>query len=215
MHSLDEVTKALSTISRVEVYGPWARVLALHHLEGPPPGAAAGSPPQPLWGGGAAMTGARFTPKGTFSSLYLASNPITALAEVGAVFEVGDQFIYHDHVPYGVFCVQGLLTDVLDLTDPVVQARLGATDQELRGPWRRAQARAMKSGGPLPVTQQLGEAAYRSGLFGGIRFPSAKIEGPFADGINLVAFTDRLGMGPIRGTFTLDTPTGRYAQRLP
>ena len=33
------------------------------------------------------LHGARFTPKGSFSSIYLASDPITALMEIVSVFD--------------------------------------------------------------------------------------------------------------------------------
>lgn len=79
----DQLAVALPTANLRAVHGPWSRCVGYRHLLGPPPGATGGIP-QPLWGGAAKLAGARFTPKGGFDSLYLASDPVTALTEVSA-----------------------------------------------------------------------------------------------------------------------------------
>jgi RES domain-containing protein len=48
----------------------------------------AGSPPQPLWPDGSALSGARYTPKGGPRTVYLASEPATVLQEVNAIFAI-------------------------------------------------------------------------------------------------------------------------------
>jgi hypothetical protein len=47
-----------------------------HHLLGPPPGLT--GPPQPLWGGAAKLVGARFTPVGSFESVFPDRLPLVA-----------------------------------------------------------------------------------------------------------------------------------------
>jgi RES domain-containing protein len=116
------------------VGGPWTRVIAYRLLQGPPPGAAPGGPPQPFWPGGPRLHGARFSPKGAFGSIYLASDPITALTEVGAVLE--NPSVPRTTLrtpPWTVFAVEGIVTGVLDLTDARNQERLGTSLSELTG----------------------------------------------------------------------------------
>ena len=155
MRDDERLTDALATLPLSPQHGPWASVVALANLQTPPPGAAPGSPPQPLWPGGAPRSGGRFTPKGGAPAVYLASEPMTALAEVEAVFEdTGETWHYLDHRPYGVFCMNGIVPAILDLTEPVVCAALGTEEQELRGPWRRAQERALAGRGTMPATHR-------------------------------------------------------------
>jgi hypothetical protein len=80
------LAKVLPTLPRLTIHGVWSRAIGFHLLKAPPPGAPSGSPAQPLWPGGAARLGARFTPKGSFGSVYLADDPVTALHEVVSVF---------------------------------------------------------------------------------------------------------------------------------
>jgi RES domain-containing protein len=81
-----ELRRALAAGPLIEITGPWVRAIDARLLTASPPGAPAGSPPQPLWGGGARMYGGRFTPKGSFDTLYLSSDLITVGLEIGAVF---------------------------------------------------------------------------------------------------------------------------------
>lgn len=216
MYGDERLIDALATLPLSTHYGPWARVVALAHLQAPPPGAAPGSLPQPLWPGGAPRTGGRFTPKAGAPAVYLASEPMTALAEVEAVFEdTGETWHYLDHRPYGVFCVAGIVPGILDLTDPDVCAALATEEQELRGPWRRAQERALAGRGALPATQRLGQAAHASGRIGGLRYASAKVGGQHIPGTNLVVFADRLALGGTTGRLQVVTTGAVYEQRLP
>ena len=73
----------IAGVALVAVRGTWWRAVGRHLLGGPPPGAPAGSPPQPLWPLGSSRFGARFTPKGGPATVYLASDAQTALLEVG------------------------------------------------------------------------------------------------------------------------------------
>jgi len=81
--------------------------------------------------------------------------------------------------PWVVVSVDGILNNLLDLTDAATLAALGTTAQEMTGTWAAT---------PLPPTQLLGQLAYDSGRIAGIRYASAKRPG----GLNLVVFSDRI-----------------------
>lgn len=208
-----ELAEILPRLPRVSLGGPWTRILAYHLLLGPPPGASPDSPPQPLWSGGPVLRGARFSPKGAFGSIYLASDPVTALREVEAIFEAPEAPSFTLRTPpWTVFAVEGVLIDVLDLTDPLVQSQLGTSLAELTGDWRVGQSRYLLGEAPMPPTQRLGQAAYESGAeIVALRFPSARRPDR---GINLVAFAERLRPDKV-GYLDVFDPNGRIRQRLP
>lgn len=174
----------LQTLPPKTVHGPWARVIGLHLLKGPPPGGAAGSPPQPLWPGGAAIHGARFTPQGGFGSLYLAADPVTALHEVVSVFTPpgGPVFTLRTS-PWVVITVEGVLSNIIDLTDAAIQSKLKTSVAELTGDWAYTQSTI----GRAP-TQVLGQAAFDCGILG-FQYKSATNIG---GGDSMVVFTDHL-----------------------
>lgn len=181
---------AVLTLGRTAVSGPWSRVIGYHLLQGPPPGAAPGSPAQPLWPGGPPANGARYTPKGTFGTIYLASDPLTALAEVSGVFTNPTLPPTTPRLPpWAVFAVEGVVTEVLDLTDSSIQAALNTNFQELTGDWQVQQGRFVKGIGPIPPTQELGQAAFASGVIRGIKYPSARVPNT---GLGYAIFADRL-----------------------
>ena len=62
MHDDVTLTRVLPSLTTGTLQGPWARVVALQYLAGPPPGFPVGSAAQPLWPGSAPLVGARFTP---------------------------------------------------------------------------------------------------------------------------------------------------------
>ena len=190
--------------------GAFWRTVANDLLRAPPPGAPAGSPPQPLWPGGAALRGARYTPIGGGNALYLAPDAATALAEVQAVLFGADGAPQPGprHNPLLVFACEVDLPAVVDLCDPAVQRALETSDAELRAPWLRAQERHRSAGGPLPPTQALGCAADESGTILALRYPSYRREGAR----NLVVFTDHLPA--LGGRVELHDPTRTLAQTL-
>jgi RES domain-containing protein len=209
-HRLVEV---LSTLPCIRVAGPWARAVADRYLQGPPPGAPAGTPPSPLWWpGGAPRTGQRFTPRGAFPSLYLADNGATALAEVEAILTVpGPGLQATAHAPFTILSVEGELRAIVDLTTVAVQRALHTSEDELVAPWRLAQQRFLAGTRRLlPPTQRLGAAAFATGTIAGLRYPSAKFPGA----VNLVVFTDRLSLDPGNALRVVD-PTGRLRDQLP
>jgi len=175
---------ALDALPRKTLHGPWSRAIGLHLLKGPPPGAPAGSTPQPLWAGGAALHGARFTPKGGFDCLYLASDPVTALHEVVSIFTpAGGPVFTLRTSPWVVVTVEGVLSNIIDLTDPAAQRKLRTNAMELTGNWAYLQA----TKGQAP-TQILARAAFESGILG-FQYKSAKnVDG----GDSVVVFTSNL-----------------------
>lgn len=143
----------LVTLPQISVSGVFWRVVQNRYVQGPPPGAPAGSAPQPLWPGGARVKGARYTPTGGPNSLYLAPDSATALAEVQSViFDPAAGLIEGPaHDPLVVVSTRAQLPSVIDLCDPRVQRALGTSDAELTRGWLRQQARHASHGAPLPA----------------------------------------------------------------
>src|SRR5438309_8448013 len=148
----EKLARALSQAKLVVVHGPWSRVVTFRHLIGPPPGLS--GQPQPLWGGAATLYGARFTPKGGFDSIYLALDPVTALIEVQALVLLPGGPVALRTAPLAIVSIDGLVSNVLDLTNPATLTALGTNQQEVSGTW------ATMSN---PPTQRLAQAAWRSG----------------------------------------------------
>lgn len=206
-----DLTRVLPTLPLVEEEGVFWRTVPEQHLKGPPPGAPAASPPQPLWPGGGAMRGARYTRIGGCNALYLAPDGATALAEVEAVLfdPAGGVQPGDEHDPLLVFAVRVRLPRVLNVCDAAIQAALGTSETELKSPWLRAQERHRLGRGPLPPTQALGEAACAARGILALRYPSYRHHGVE----NLVVFTDHLAA--LGGAVVLIDRSGRYRQSLP
>lgn len=201
-----ELRKALLDLPTKKQVGPWSRVVGYRLMQGPPPGSS--GPPQPLWPGGSALSGARFTTLGGFGSIYLASDPVTGLKEVAALLTGIEPF---RTPPWVVFTVDGYLERVLDLTDPTVQRRIGTSLAELTGDWRYSQEIFRKGKGPLPPTQLLGRIAHETGGIVAMRYHSAKnVDG----GMGLIVFADRLVVGGASFLEVYD-PHKSLQQRLP
>lgn len=195
--------------------GPWYRAVVFDYLQGPPPGASARSAIQPLWPGGAHYKGARFTPKASTTSaidgLYLASDEITAIAEVTGVLRPAGSPVPLMFEPLALLTVAGALTDILDTTDVAVQSLLGTNQQELTGDWVKAQDKYLKGLGPMPPTQVLGQAAFDVGGIAGLLYESTKSP---TSGMGLLVFTGRLAAA---GTYLqlYNKPAGKLQQRIP
>ena len=165
----EELREALLSLPILPQMGIWSRVVEYHLLQGPPPGSK--GKPQPLWPGGSVLKGGRFTPKRGFGSIYLASDPVTALSEVAAVLTgIGSVRT----PPWVVVTVEGFLEGVLDLTKSMVQSRLGTSIAELTGDWRFSQSLHSKGQAPMPPTQLLGKTAYETGRIVGMRYHSTR-----------------------------------------
>lgn len=196
----------LPQLPRISIHGPWYRTVGFRLLQGPPPGVA-GGPPQPLWPGGAGQNGARFTPLNGFGTIYLASDTETALLEVGAIFKnPHGPPLAPRTPPWTLVSVDGILVNVLDLTDPSIQAFLGTSLAELTGQWVLEQ-----QGGNLAPTQQLGQAAYGAGDIVGVLYVPAK--NPL-NGRGIAVFLDRLTPGAPSYLQVYD-PDHVLDQRLP
>jgi RES domain-containing protein len=196
MLPLTKLGAALAGVKLAALHGPWSRVVAFRHLLGPPPGMS--GPPQPLWGGASKINGARFTPQGGFDSVYLASDPITALAEVQAVIFLPGGPTPVQTPPLTVLSINGVVSQVLDLTDSTTLAVLETNEQEVSGAWWLARH---------PPTQMLAQAAFDSKGIHGIKYRSARNTG----GVNAVVFPER-----ISGTDYLEVhdPHGNLRQRI-
>jgi RES domain-containing protein len=190
---------AIAKAKPITVHGPWSRGVAFRHLLGPPPGMS--GPPLPLWGGASKINGARFTPQSGFDSIYLASDPVTALAEVQAIIFLPGGPAPVQTTPWTVLSVDGVVSRVLDLTDPATLAVLETNEQEVSGAWWLARH---------PPTQMLGQTAFDSVKIRGIKYRSAKNTG---GGVNVVVFPERISHA---GTDYLEVydPHGNLRQRI-
>lgn len=211
MLSAQELQQVVPTLPRIAVHGLWTRALAFQYTVRPPPGAPPGTSPDPLWPGGAQNRGARFTPKGSFESIYLASDPITALTEVSLVLQNPNiPAVTMATPPWVVFAVEGIVTEVVDLCDIAIQSSLNTTLQELTGDWAYSQSLYLNSQGSLPPTQMLGQAAYDCGVVTGLTYPSAKTP----QSTCLLVFPDRL-IGSSSNYLEVYDPTQCLSGRLP
>ncbi len=209
---------ALLTVPLKAFGGPWYRAVNYDHLTGPPPGAPRSAPLQPLWSGGAARNGARFTPKavgGTsgagpaIACLYFAEDELTPLMEIAGVLRPSGSRVALVFPPQVMMTVNGAIGSVLDLTDPVIHSSLGTSHQELSGAWAVQQSAYLAGLGPMPPTQQLGAAAFASGRIAGMRYPSSKNP----TGVGVVVFPARLVAGEQQ--LTVFSPSGTLEQSLP
>ena len=197
------LANALATVPLISLGGPWHRAIDQEYLTKPPPGFPGGGPPQPLWPGGAKKHAGRFTPKGSFDTLDLCSDPTTAMLEVGAVFRPPKgPLVSAKRNPLSVTQVEGSLEAVLDLMDADIQVALGTNEQELTGNWRTA---------TNPPTHVLAAAVEACGRILAIRSYSAKHEGA---GTILAVFTDHLTRFQPSFVEMIDS-SGKLTQRLP
>jgi RES domain-containing protein len=220
MLPLRALRKVLPTLPRIPLRGPWYRAVNYDYLIGPPPGSPAGGAVQPLWPGGASRMGARFTPRALpgasgsgapgIDCLYLAEEEVTPLMEIAGVLRPPGSVVPLLFEPQVIMTVDGVLTDVLDLTDSATQLALGTSPQELTGLWILQQASHLAGRAPQPPTQTLGQQAFAARSIVGLRYPSSKNPA----GVGLVVFTSRL----VRGRHSLEVfnqTAGRLQQSLP
>lgn len=173
-----DLPDVLRALPRIVLHGPWFRAVSTSHHA------------QPLWPHGASNTGGRYTLLGGPPTHYLASDQITALAEVNSILLLpGRPAISLVRDPWSIIAVDGVLEDVIDLTDTGVLASLHTSRQELTGEWQYSQEIHRSSNGPMPPTQLLGQAAFDCGMVLGLRTFSAKNG---AVGTCLTVFHERL-----------------------
>jgi len=213
--------RVLPTLPRILLRGPWYRAVHYDHLIGPPPGSPAGSTVQPLWPGGAARKGARFTPRKVAAGVqgpgapgidcvYLAEDELTPLLEIAGVLRATGSRMPLFFEPQVMMTVDGVLSDVLDLTDVSTQQALETTHEELTGSWLVQQSSYLAGQGPPPPTQVLGQEAFGARRVVGLRYPSSKNP----KGVGLVVFTARLRSDQ-HSLAVFNQPAGKLQQSLP
>ena len=149
-----DLAAVLNRISPQAAHGFYSRFVEFRHLSTTGPHPAPG--PKPLWGLGSKLYGGRFTPKGAFEAIYLAEDPVTAMAEIsGVLYSPQAPMPLTAQPPWVLITVEGVLLRVLDLTALGVQSALGTNGQELTGAWRHIQAIGQEA-----PTQTLGRVCH-------------------------------------------------------
>lgn len=162
MHSQQILKKTLQSVATKKVAGTFFRAVDYDAL-------TSRLPPNALWSGGPRQKGQRYTPSGGPGCLYLSETMETAIAEARGLFSTVANVSASQAIV--VLSIQVQLDCVLDITVEETQLRLGTTLKELTASWE------VKMLDNLTVpTHVLAEAAFESGLFQGIRFPSAQVE---------------------------------------
>ena len=149
-------------------------------------------------------------PASGIDCLYLAEDELTPLLEITGVLRPSGSRSSLFFEPHVMTTIDGVLTDILDLTDTATQTALGTNDQELTGHWVLQQSNHLAGHGPLPPTQVLAQEAFAAGSIVGLRYPSSKNP----TGVGLVVFTTRLV--PTRHSVKIfNHRTGKLQQSLP
>ena len=204
MHPERQVRAAINSLAPSGRPGPFSRFVAYRHLVPHSAGSPPAAGPKPLYGMGSVAAGGRFTPRGSFETVYLAEDPITALAEVSGFFRGHGGIVFTVRtIPVVHVAVDAILLAVLDLTLGTVQTALGTTRMELTGDWRSSDP------GVEPPTHMLGRVCFEDGRFDAIRFYSARNP---PDGVCVAVFPERLKKP---GFLEVFDPYGHLAQRLP
>ena len=202
MRPPSELAAVLPTLPRLTMQAHGYRIIAAQYLQ-----AMSGlHPVRFFYGLGATKEGQRFTPKGGMPTIYLADTLETAFAEanpVQAIVRAVDPALAPPTPPGAYAAIRYHLDSVLDVTDPDVQAALGTDRAELMASWRTASSR-----GQVTPTQQLGQAAFDSGLVQALWYESVRAPGAFC----LAVFPDRL-IDP--AFLEVYDPTNRLQERLP
>jgi hypothetical protein len=107
--------------------------------------------------------------------------------------------------PWVVLIVDGILSNILDLTDDAIRRALGTTTAELTGEWAYTQARA-----GIAPTQILGQAAFDCRILG-LKYDSSK---HITGGKAIVVFADHLAANKPSFLDIFD-PYGNLVQKLP
>jgi RES domain-containing protein len=195
-----ELRRALRRVPLIVADGPFHRFVDLWFVH---QNLAGGKKTEVLAGLGAKMLGGRFTPRGAFETLYVATTAATARIEAESRITasgVADA----PSKPYVHFVVRGRLQKVLDLTDAGVLATLKTTEDEMTGPWILGQVQ-----GDEAPTQILGRVVHAVRRIEAILFPSSKDR---PEGRCLAVLPDRLK----RGSFLeIVDETGLVKERLP
>ena len=196
----DELKRALRRVPLIGADGPFHRFVDLWFVH---QNLAGGKKTEVLAGLGAKMLGGRFTPRGAFETLYVATTAATARIEAESRITASG-VVDAPSKPYVHFVVRGRLQKVLDLTDTAVLATLKTTEDEMTGPWIMGQVL-----GDAAPTQILGRVAHAIGRIEAILFPSSKDR---PEGRCLAVLPDRLKRG---SSLEIVDDTGLVKERLP
>lgn len=108
----------------------------------------------PLSAVGSRLRGGRYNGQGAFEAFYLADSQESALYETEAIFKAAGVVVGVRQPPRVMLSIDFTLRHVIDLREDAVLDRLGLTVDDLRQPWKVAQAEQR----PI-LTQRLGAAA--------------------------------------------------------
>ena len=195
-----ELRRALRRVPLIGADGPFHRFVDLWFVH---QNLAGGKKTQVLAGLGAKMFGGRFTPRGTFETLYVATTAATARIEAESRITASG-VVDAPSKPYVHFVVRGRLQRVLDLTDAGVLATLKTTEDEMTSPWILEQVR-----GDEAPTQILGRVVHTVRGIEAILFRSSKDR---PEGRCLAVLPDRLKRG---SSLEIVDDTGLVKERLP
>lgn len=195
-----ELARALRRVRLVRVEGPFHRFADLWFVY---QRLAAGEGAEVLRGLGAKINGGRFTPRGAFETLYVATTAETARIEAESRI-TSSGVISTPTRPFVHFLVTGRLHKVLDLTDDSVLDLLQTNSDEIAVPWVVSQAQGAES-----ATQRLGHAVHAIGRIEAIRFASTKDR---PSGRCLAIFPDRLGRTSV---LEIADETGLAREKVP
>ena len=199
MLSERELRRALRRVPLIGADGPFHRFVDLWLVH---QSLAGGSGTEVLAGLGAKMLGGRFTPRGAFETLYVATTAETARIEAESRITASG-VVRAPSKPYVHFMVRGRLQKVLDLTDAFVLETLKTTANEVTAPWVMDQAQGREA-----RTQVLGRLVHAAGRIEAILFPSSKDR---PDGRCLAVLPDRLKKG---SSLEIVDETGLVKERL-
>lgn len=201
---------ALAAIPAVEYRKVLYRTIRPQFLAALPPNPL----PTPLSGIGASLRGARYTPKGTFDTIYLAEDAHTAYIEfhnemLALMRDMDDEQgvrlpTLATLAPHAAFVPSG----ILDLTRRDVRQHLNTDLNELALPWRTVVQPA------LSPTQLLAREVHATGRYLGIRYFSLRNPG----GVCLAIFEDLLALRAKGGPDSLDldgSAAGGPVQSIP
>jgi RES domain-containing protein len=195
-----ELARVLKRVRLVRVDGPFHRFADLWFVH---QRLAARRETEFLSGLGAKMNGGRFTPRGAFETLYVATTAETARIEAESRLTVSG-VISSPTKPYVHFMVSGRLQRVLDLTDDSVLRALQTTTDQISTPWVMEQVQGREA-----LTQLLGRTVHAAARIEAILFASSK-DRPY--GRCLAIFPDRLRRG---SELEIVDDTGLVRDKLP
>ncbi len=194
-----DLTRALRRVRLIGIEGPFHRFVDLWFVHQGLAGKGVGV----LAGLGAKMLGGRFTPRGAFETLYIATTAETARIEAESRV-IASGVVQAPSKPYVHFVVRGRLQKVLDLAGALLLATLKLTADEMAASWVMDQAQGKEA-----TTQVLGRAVHAVRRIEAILFPSTKNR---PAGLCLAVLPDRLRKG---SSLEIVDETGLVKERLP